>query len=127
MTVEPGTIVEAEVVKILEYGAIVELPDGNSGLVHISEVADEYVSSVSEYLREGDSVSVKVLGKKDEKRWELSLRQAQEGAAGAAASAPSRSQPRRRPSPDFEKRLSEFITHSNRRLNELQRNRSRKR
>lgn len=120
--VDPGTIVEGQVVKILEYGAIVELPDGNSGLIHISEVADEYVRDVSEYLREGDPVSVKVLGSKDEKRWELSLKQAQPKAKGAPP--PAR---RRPPSHDFEKRLSDFMKGSNRRLNELRRNRDRRR
>ncbi len=121
MTVEPGAIVEGQIVKLLEYGAIVELPGGDSGLIHISEIADEFVSSVSDYLREGDSVTVRVLGMKDERRWELSVKQAKEGEPSAARP------PRRRASPEFEKRLSDFMSHSNRRLNELQRNRSRKR
>jgi len=121
MTVETGAILQGQVARLLEYGAIVELPGGNTGLIHISEIADEYVSAVSDYLREGDSVTVRVLGMKDEKRWELSLRQAKTEEPAA------RRAPRRRPSQDLEKRLSEFISHSNRRLNELQRNRSRKR
>jgi len=121
MRVEPGAILEGQVVKLLEYGAIVELPEGDTGLVHISEIADEYVSSVGDYLREGDSVTVRVVGMKDERRWELSIKQAKEGGPS-----PPRS-PRRRPSREFEERLSDFISHSNRRLNELQRNQSRKR
>ncbi len=120
--VEAGSVVEGRVAKLLEYGAIVELPDGNSGLIHISEIADEFVRDVAEYLREGDAVTVKVLGRKDEKRWELSLKQAQ-----ATAGAPS-ARPRRRPvTQQFEKRLSDFMKDSNRRLNELRRNRDRRR
>lgn len=119
--VEAGTVVEGQVAKILEYGAIVELPDANSGLIHISEIADEFVRDVAEYLREGDTVTVKVLGRKDEKRWELSLKQAQPTA--------ERTSPRRRrpPSQEFEKRLSDFMKDSNRRLSELRRNRDRRR
>jgi len=122
MTVQPGAVVEGEVVRLLQYGAIVELPEENSGLIHISEIADEYVSAVSDYLREGDRVAVKVLVRKDDKRWELSLKQAQP--AGSAASKGSR---RRAPTRDFEKRLSEFMKDSGRRLNQLKRNRDRRR
>jgi S1 RNA binding domain protein len=43
MEVAAGTILEGTVVKITHYGAFVELPDGKSGLVHISEIADTYV------------------------------------------------------------------------------------
>ena len=53
-----------------------------------SEIADEFVSSVSDYLREGDSVTVRVLGMKDERRWELSVKQAKEGEPSAARPLP---------------------------------------
>jgi len=47
MPTNPGDIVDGRVVKLLKYGAIVELEEGESGLVHISEIADEYVRNVT--------------------------------------------------------------------------------
>jgi polyribonucleotide nucleotidyltransferase len=56
-----GTIYEATVVTIKEYGAFVDIVPGLSGLVHISELADDRVKDVNEYVSEGDKVSVKVI------------------------------------------------------------------
>ncbi|ATH07721.1 polyribonucleotide nucleotidyltransferase [Halobacteriovorax marinus] len=58
---EVGSIYEAVVVTIKEYGAFVDIIPGVSGLVHVSELSDERVKDVSEYLSEGDKVSVKVV------------------------------------------------------------------
>src|SRR5688572_16444737 len=76
MTVDVGTIVEGTVVKITHYGAFVELPDGKSGLVHISEIADTYVKDVKDYLKEHDRVRVKVLGVNEKGKLDLSVKQA---------------------------------------------------
>ena len=75
MAVETGAILDGTVVKLLKYGVIVSLPDNLSGLIHISEIADQYVHDVSDFFREGDAVKVKVLGKRDEGRYELSAKQ----------------------------------------------------
>jgi S1 RNA binding domain protein len=76
MTVDVGTIVEGTVVKITHYGAFVELPDGKSGLVHISEIADTYVKDVKDYLKEHDRVRVKILGVNEKGKLDLSVKQA---------------------------------------------------
>ena len=55
MALETGSIVEGTVVKITNYGAFIELPEGKSGLVHISEIADTYVKDVKDYLKERDA------------------------------------------------------------------------
>ncbi|OUR97233.1 polyribonucleotide nucleotidyltransferase [Halobacteriovorax marinus] len=56
-----GTVYEATVVTIKEYGAFVDIVPGLSGLVHISELADDRVKDVNEYVSEGDKISVKVI------------------------------------------------------------------
>src|SRR2546425_13324054 len=76
MSVDVGTIVEGTVVKITNYGAFVELPDGRSGLLHIREIADTYVKDVRDYLKEQEKVKVKVLGLNERGRLDLSAEQA---------------------------------------------------
>ncbi len=61
MAVEEGTILEGTVTGIAAFGAFVRLPDGESGMVHISEVADAYVRDINDFLKVGDTVKVKVL------------------------------------------------------------------
>lgn len=61
MELAVGTIVSGKVTTITKFGAFVSLPDGKSGLVHISEVANSFVNDVHDFLTEGQAVSVKVL------------------------------------------------------------------
>jgi S1 RNA binding domain protein len=61
MALEVGQIVEGKVTGITNFGAFIELPNGQTGLVHISEVADEYVKDVNQFLKQNDLVKVKVL------------------------------------------------------------------
>ena len=65
MAIEVGSIVEGTVSGITNFGAFVELPEGKVGLIHISEVADEYVSDVKDFLKEKDKVKVTKEDKKD--------------------------------------------------------------
>jgi S1 RNA binding domain protein len=136
MAVEPGAILDGTVVKLLKYGVIVSLPEGQSGLIHISEIADAYVHDVSDYFREQDPVKVKVLGRRDEGRYELSAKQAEarkplQGVV-ARPPAPQRSfggdrSERGGGSMSFEERLTDFLKESNRKQNELKRDRDGKR
>jgi len=138
MTLQTGVVVVGKVVKLLKYGVIVELPDNQSGLIHISEIADEYVHDVHDFFREGDEVKVKVLGQREEGRYELSAKQAE--ARKPLPDSPSRSGNAPRMVPEqgggrasggmrssFEERLSEFLRDSNRKLNEMKRDRMGKR
>lgn len=59
MSIEVGNKLKGKVTGIKKFGAFVELPEGKSGLVHISEVADNYVENVEEHLSVGDEVDVK--------------------------------------------------------------------
>ena len=59
MSIEVGNKLKGKVTGIKKFGAFVELPEGKSGLVHISEVADNYVENVEDHLSVGDEVEVK--------------------------------------------------------------------
>ena len=71
-----GSIVEGKVTGITKFGAFVALPEGKSGLVHISEIAYTYVNDVKEHLKEGQEVKVKVIGIDENGRINLSIKKA---------------------------------------------------
>ncbi len=76
MELEVGSIVEGKVTGITKFGAFVSLPGGRSGLVHISEIAYTYVNDVKDHLAEGQAVKVKIIGIDDNRRINLSIKQA---------------------------------------------------
>ena len=84
--VEIGKIYEGTVLKILDFGAIVSVLPGKDGLLHISQIAQERVNKVEDYVKEGQVVRVKVLETDDRGRVKLSMKAAaaEEGAAVAA-------------------------------------------
>ena len=62
MELTVGTILEGKVKSITNFGAFVALPDNKTGMVHISEVANAYVSDIRQHLTEGQDVKVVVIG-----------------------------------------------------------------
>ncbi|MEK9867545.1 MAG: polyribonucleotide nucleotidyltransferase [Betaproteobacteria bacterium] len=74
--VEVGQIYDGEVLKLLDFGAIVSVLPGKDGLLHISQIAEERVNAVSDYLKEGQHVRVKVLEADDKGRLRLSMKAA---------------------------------------------------
>jgi len=72
--VEVGAIYEGTVLKLLDFGAIVQVLPGKDGLLHISQIAKERVNQVSDYLKEGQQVRVKVLEADDKGRLRLSMK-----------------------------------------------------
>ncbi len=75
-SVEIGKIYEGTVLKLLDFGAIVQIIPGKDGLLHISQIANERVSAVTDYLQEGQKVRVKVLETDDRGRLKLSMKAA---------------------------------------------------
>jgi polyribonucleotide nucleotidyltransferase len=75
--VEVGKIYEGTVLKLLDFGAIVSVLPGKDGLLHISQIANERVNSVADYLKEGQNVRVKVLEADEKGRLRLSMKAAQ--------------------------------------------------
>lgn len=61
MLFEVGNIVEGKVAGIASFGAFIQLPGGKTGLVHISEISEEYVKDIKNYLKENQEVKVKIL------------------------------------------------------------------
>ncbi len=112
---EVGATVEGVVEKIAPYGAFVALEGGEKGLIHISQVDRSYVKDVKEFLREGDRVTVKILGMKPDGKLDLSIKALQEP------------DPReRRPlkkgqDPEFERMLKSYLRRSNERLADIKR------
>ncbi|MBC7489154.1 MAG: polyribonucleotide nucleotidyltransferase [Glaciimonas sp.] len=80
-SVEVGKIYEGTVLKLLDFGAIVQVLPGKDGLLHISQIANERVNAVADYLKEGQQVKVKVLETDDRGRLKLSMKAAQEAEA----------------------------------------------
>lgn len=125
-----GSIVEGKVSGITKFGAFVTLPEGKSGLVHISEIAYSYVNDVHDHLSEGDQVKVKVIGIDDAGRINLSIKKAMDPPPRPAAPRPApRQQNNNRErgfSPaapkepaSFEDRLKQFMAASDSKLSEL--------
>ena len=77
MPIKVGSIVEGKVSGITNFGAFIELDGGGTGLVHISEVADDYVKDIKQYLKAKQEVKVKVLSIDGDGKVSLSIRQAQ--------------------------------------------------
>jgi len=77
MLVEVGKIVEGRVSGITSFGAFVELSNGQTGLVHISEVADEYVKDIKSHLKENQTVKVKIISVDKNGKISLSIRELQ--------------------------------------------------
>jgi len=88
--VEVGKIYEGTVLKLLDFGAIVSILPGRDGLLHISQIANERVNAVADYLKEGQKVRVKVLEADEKGRVRLSMKAVtvEEGGIAAAPVAP---------------------------------------
>ena len=72
--VEVGKTYQGTVIKLLDFGAIVSVLPGKDGLLHISQIANERVNAVSDYLKEGQQVTVKVLESDEKGRLRLSMK-----------------------------------------------------
>ncbi len=81
--VEVGKVYDGTVLRLLDFGAIVQLLPGKDGLLHISQIANERVNAVADYLKEGQAVKVKVIEADEKGRVRLSMK-AVEGNAPAA-------------------------------------------
>jgi polyribonucleotide nucleotidyltransferase len=83
-SVEVGKTYDGTVLKLLDFGAIVQVMPGKDGLLHISQIANERVNAVADYLKEGQQVRVKVLETDERGRLKLSMKAAEPAAEAAA-------------------------------------------
>ena len=76
MAITVGAVVDGVVTGITNFGAFIQLGEEKNGLVHISEISQDYVENVFDYLKKGQKVKVKVLSIGDDGKIALSMRQA---------------------------------------------------
>ncbi|WP_010285406.1 S1 domain-containing RNA-binding protein [Bacillus timonensis] len=133
MSIEVGSKVQGKVTGITNFGAFVELPEGSTGLVHISEVADNYVKDINEHLKVGDQVEVKVINVEKDGKIGLSIKKAKET---QQPQRPRHNGPRNNNRNDqrnhnktesFEQKMNRFLKDSEDRLSSLKRNTESKR
>lgn len=118
MTISVGAIVEGTVTGITNFGAFVQLPEGKSGLVHISEISHDYVEKVSDYLKKGEKIKVKVLSISNDNKISLSIRQAKPKSSQPVEiewNKPDNSQK----GLSFEDKMNKFLKDSNERHDQL--------
>ena len=77
MQLEVGMILEGKVSGITNFGAFVDLPEGKSGMVHISEVASTYVNDINDILKKGQTVKVKIISINENGKIALSIKKAE--------------------------------------------------
>ena len=143
MSIEVGSKLQGKVTGITNFGAFVKLPDGSTGLVHISEIADTFVKDINEFLEMDQEVEVKVLNVEDDGKIGLSIRQAKPEEERQKEREQQREQQRRsrpsggsssggrnkRPSnrkpvdrqENFEQKMARFMKDSEERLSSLRR------
>ncbi|NLY39724.1 MAG: S1 RNA-binding domain-containing protein [Firmicutes bacterium] len=114
MSLKIGSIVEGVVTGITNFGAFVQLPSGETGLVHISEVADSYVKDINDFLKKSEPVKVKVLSIDGDGKVGLSIRQANSNSANSRHF-------RKDDRSSFEDKLAKFLKESDERLQDLRR------
>jgi S1 RNA binding domain protein len=110
---------EGKVTGITNFGAFVELPEGQTGLVHISEIAEVYVKDVKDFLKQNDVVKIKVISVEPKGKIGLSIKQVH--------AKPTARAPRKKPEQSFEDKLTRFLKESEERQLNLRRNTDAKR
>ena len=120
MELTVGAILEGKVKSITNFGAFIYLPEGRTGLVHISEVSSSFVNDIHEHLKEGQTVKVKVLSIDPNGKISLSIKRAVAPPPRQQmprADSPRRSEPQRPREPlTFEEKLKQFMSDSDSRI-----------
>lgn len=141
MQLEVGSIVEGKVTGITKFGAFIAIPEGKTGMVHISEISNSYVKEISDHLSDNQEVKVKVLSISEDGKISLSIKRCLEdqgtpnhsregGGRPPRQDAPRKSypprdrgwQPKKAPSNEnlsFEDMMTKFKQTSNDRMSDL--------
>ncbi len=115
------SVVEGRVTGVTKFGAFVDLGERNVGLIHISQIANTYVTDVAQFLKVGDSVKVRVIGTTKDGKYDLSIKQLEK----REEKKPPRTFERREPrkfSNSFEDKMTMFLKQSEEKLLDLKRN-----
>ena len=119
-SIEVGSVLEGRVTGITRFGAFIDIGEGRTGLVHISEIADAFVHDVNDYLKHNDVVRVKVIAV-DSGKVGLSIKQADPNYLA------QRARRDRAYQQSFEDKLTKFLKDSDERHQDLKRNQDSKR
>ncbi|NLL62692.1 MAG: S1 RNA-binding domain-containing protein [Ruminococcaceae bacterium] len=141
MSLELGQILDGKVTGLTKFGAFVELADGISGMVHISEIASTFVKEINDFLTVGQEVKVKVINIDEAGKIGLSIKQAEPNFDNQEKA--SRSRGEQRPAPkvwdgpknkntddtnlSFEEMMSKWKTSSDEKMSDLRRSAENKR
>ena len=122
MAVEVGSIVEGKITGVKKFGAFVLLPGGETGMVHISEVSNEYIQELSDVLSEGQTVKVKIMNVSPDGKIALSIKRTEPRPRPTRADTGRVWQPRTpAPQTNFEDMMSQFKTRSEEKISDLRR------
>lgn len=138
MSVQVGDTLKGRVVGIAKFGAFVELENGEKGLVHISKISKDYVKKISDYLKVGQEVEVKVIGKSKDGKLDLSMKDVvqpdqvqtvnpNDSKSGDERRGNRRNHVRNQGEDSFEKRLAKFMRDSERKFSDFKKTREKKR
>ncbi|MCD6552108.1 S1 RNA-binding domain-containing protein [Thermotoga sp.] len=109
-----GEFVKGKISKIVRYGAFVDIEGGEKGFIHISKISKDYVKRIEDYLKEGQEISAKVIGRARNGGWELSLKDTPEDKETGDRKS-------ERKDMDFERKLSRFLKESSQKFSEYRR------
>ncbi|MFB1051061.1 S1 domain-containing RNA-binding protein [Paraliobacillus sp. JSM ZJ581] len=128
MSIEVGSKLQGKVTGITNFGAFVELQEGSTGLVHISEVADNYVKDINEHLTVGDEVTVKVINVEKDGKIGLSIKKAKDKPSNGQGRRKNNSPKNNRERTEsFESKMNRFLKDSEDRLATLRKHTESKR
>ena len=128
MELTVGAILEGKVKSITNFGAFIALPENKTGMVHISEVSNSYVSDIRQHLTEGQDVKVVVLsldgGKVNLSIKRLEAKPQREDRPARNAPRPARNAPTPPPAPKtadqlFEEKLKQFMSESDSKISSI--------
>lgn len=118
MAIAVGEVVDGTVTGITNFGAFIQLPEGKSGLVHISEISHEYVEKVADHLKVNQKVKVKILSVTDTGKISLSIRHAKPKSNKPAEFEWNRLDESQKHM-SFEDKLNRFLKDSNEKMDQL--------
>lgn len=122
MVLEKGTELEGRVTGVAKFGAFIELPERQVGLVHVSQISNDYITDINQHIKVGDIVKVKVLGISKGDKYDLSMKQMGD-VPPEKYSRPISPQKKERPIPGtLEDKITSFLKQSDERLLSLKKN-----
>ena len=113
-----GTVASGSITHVAAFGAFVKLDNGEEGLVHISEIANEFVTDINQFVAVGQKINVKILARNKKNKLEFSLKKATEAPEKPVEFV-------RKPvvkSNDFETKISSFLKKSEEKQIDIRRN-----